>query len=266
MKTDLARRNNVRISGDEAARPMVFAHGYGCDQTVWRFVAPDFAQDHRVVLFDHVGSGGSDLGAYSAGRYASLAAYAEDLVELASDLGVEGGVFVGHSVGATIGILADGLRPGLFSHLVLIGPSPRFVNDGDYVGGFEGADIHDLLETLAGNHLGWSRSMAPAIMGRPDRPELGQELTDQFCRTDPAVALDFARATFLADNREDLPRVRAEALVIQCTDDFIAPVAVGEYVHRRIPRSRLLLLETSGHCPHMSEPEAVSRAIRDFIA
>ena len=265
MASTLVARNNVRISGLDRGRAMVFVHGFGCAQGVWRGVAPAFEADHRVVLYDHVGSGNADLSAYSPERYATLQAYAEDLVEIAEHLGVQGGVMVGHSVGATIGILAERLRPGLFDHLVLLGPSPRYVNTDGYVGGFEQRDIDDLLDTLASNHLGWSRQMAPVIMGRPDRPDLEDELTDSFCRTDPRAAEGFARATFLADNREDLPHVRARALVVQCTDDPIAPVLVGEYVHRQIPRSALVTVETSGHCPHMSEPDAVIRAMREFL-
>lgn len=265
MAADLFARNNIRISGLEGGRPMVFAHGFGCAQDVWRFVAPAFEPDHRVVTYDHVGSGDSDLSAYSPSRYATLDAYAEDLVEIAEHLDVHGGIFVGHSVGATIGILADRLRPGLFDHLVLLGPSPRYLNDGDYVGGFEDEDIEGLLDTLASNYLGWATQMAPVIMGRPDRPELEEELTESFCRTDPTVAEQFARVTFLADNRDDLAHVRAEALVLQCADDPIAALPVGRYVHRHIPRSELVVVQTSGHCAHMSEPEAVVRAIRDFL-
>lgn len=266
MPADVFVRNNIRISGLDDARPMVFAHGFGCAQGLWRFVAPEFERDHRVVLYDHVGSGDSDPSAYSRERYSTLDAHAEDLVEIAEHLDVQGGVFVGHSVGATIGILADRLRPGLFDQLVLIGPSARYLNDGDYVGGFEQADIEGLLDTLASNYLGWSRQMAPVIMGRPDRPHLQEELTDSFCRTDPAAAEDFARATFLADNRDDLSHVRAQALILQCADDPIAPLPVGEYVQRHIAGSELVVIETSGHCPHMSEPEAVIRAMRDFLS
>ncbi len=244
---------------------MVFAHGFGCAQGLWRLVAPEFERDHMVILYDHVGAGASDPAAYSPARYATLDAYAEDLVEIAEDLGVRGGVFVGHSVGATIGILADRIKPGLFDQLVLIGPSARYLNDGDYVGGFEPEDIEGLLDTLASNYLGWSRQMAPVIMGHPDRPQLGEELADSFCRTDPTAAAGFARATFLADNRADLPHVQAEALVLQCADDPIAPLAVGEYVRQHIPRSELVVIETSGHCPHMSEPESVIQAMRDFL-
>lgn len=266
MSTDLFLRNNIRISGLEGGRPMVFAHGFGCAQDLWRFVAPEFEADHKVILYDHLGSGDSDLSAYSPERYATLDAYAEDLVEIAEHLDVQGGVFVGHSVGATFGILADRLRPGLFDQLVLIGPSARYINDGDYVGGFEHSDIEELLDTLASNYLGWSRQMAPVIMGRPDRPQLEEELTESFCRTDPSAAENFARTTFLADNRDDLPHVLAETLILQCANDPIAPLAVGEYVQRHIPGSDFVVIATSGHCPHMSEPEAVIRAIRDFLS
>jgi len=245
---------------------MVFCHGFGCAQDLWRFVAPAFEADHRVILYDHVGSGHSDLSAFSPKRYATLKAYAQDLVEIASHLNVWGGILVGHSVGATIGILADRLQPGLFDKLVLIGPSARYINDGDYVGGFERADIEGLLDTLASNYRGWSRHMAPVIMGRPDRPQLGEELTASFCRTDPNAAESFARATFLADNRDDLKHVQAEALILQCADDPIAPMAVGEYVQRHIPGSKLVVIPTSGHCPHMSEPEAVIQAMRVFLS
>lgn len=265
MVSHLVTRNNLRISGLVDGRAMVFVHGFGCAQGVWRAVAPAFETDYRVVLYDHVGCGNADPSAYSSERYATLGAYAEDLVHIAESLEVQGGVLVGHSVGASIGILAARLRPGLFDHLVLVGPSPCYVNTGDYVGGFEQRDIDDLLDTLASNHLGWSRQMAPVIMGRPDRPDLEEELTESFCRTDPGAAQDFARATFLADNREDLPHVHARTLILQCTDDPIAPVSVGEYVHRQIPGSEFVAVETSGHCPHMSEPDAVIRAMREFL-
>ena len=265
MVSRLVARNNVRTAGVADGRAMVFVHGFGCAQGVWRDVAPSFESTYRVVLYDHVGSGNADPAAYSSTRYATLEAYAEDLVEIAESLDVQGGVMVGHSVGASIGILAARLRPRLFDHLVLVGPSPCYVNTGDYVGGFERRDIDDLLDTLASNHLGWSRQMAPVIMGRPDRPDLEQELTDSFCRTDPKAAEDFARATFLSDNCDDLPRVRAATLVLQCKDDPIAPVSVGEYVQRHIPGSELVIVDTSGHCPHMSEPDAVIGAMRAFL-
>jgi sigma-B regulation protein RsbQ len=244
---------------------MVFAHGFGCDQNMWRFVAPAFVDRYRIVLFDHVGAGGSDLSAYDPEKYASLAGYAEDVVEICRELGVQGGVFVGHSVSAMIGVLAAKKAPDLFDKLVLVGPSPRYIDDGDYIGGFSEGQIHELLDFLDSNHMGWSRTMAPVIMGNPAQPELGEELTNSFCRTDPEIAKRFARATFLSDNRADLEGVTTRTLVLQCSEDVIAPRAVGEYVHRRLPNSRLVVMEATGHCPNLSAPEETVSAIRAFV-
>jgi sigma-B regulation protein RsbQ len=258
-------RNNVRLSGAERGRPMVFAHGFGCDQNMWRYVTPAFEGDHRIVLFDHVGAGHSDLSAYKPDKYADLTGYADDVLEICRELDLTDVIFVGHSVSAMIGVLASAREPDRFAKLVLVGPSPRYVNDGDYVGGFTSDDIEDLLESLDSNYLGWSLAMAPVIMGRPDRPELGEELTESFCRTDPEVARHFARATFLADNRADLASVRVPTLVLQCSSDVIAPLAVGEYVHRAIPGSRLVVLKATGHCPNLSAPDETAAAIRAFV-
>lgn len=263
---DVLARNNVTVSGPASGRPLVFAHGFGCDQSMWRHVAPAFAEDHRVVLFDHVGAGGSDLSAYDFDRYGSLDAYAEDLLEICAALGLEDVVFAGHSVSAMIGVLAANAEPQRFGALVLVGPSPRYVDDGDYVGGFEAADIDELLESLESNYLGWSSAMAPVIMGNSERPELGQELTGSFCRTDPAIARQFAQVTFRSDNRDDLAKVRVPTLVLQCSQDAIAPQAVGEFVHRAIAGSDYVLLDATGHCPNLSAPEATTAAIRAFLA
>jgi len=244
---------------------MLFAHGFGCDQNMWRHVAPAFADEYRIVLFDHVGAGGSDLSAYEPGRYASLDGYADDVLEICAELGLERVVFVGHSVSAMIGVLAARREPERFERLVLIGPSPRYVDEGDYVGGFSAEDIDGLLESLESNFLGWSGQMAPAIVGNPDRPELGEELTNSFCRTDPEIAKQFARVTFLSDNRADLPAVQTRSLILQCADDAIAPRAVGEYVHARMPHSELVLLEATGHCPNLSAPDETIAAIRAFL-
>lgn len=244
---------------------MVFAHGFGCDQNMWRFVAPAFADRYRIILFDHVGAGGSDLSAYHPEKYASLDGYAEDVVELCRELDVEGGVFVGHSVSAMIGVLAARMAPNLFERLVLVGPSPRYVDDGDYVGGFSEEQIHELLDFLDSNHMGWSQAMAPVIISNPDRPELGEELTNSFCRTDPEIAKRFARATFLADNRADLAGVKARTLILQCSEDVIAPLCVGQYVHRAIPGSELVLLNATGHCPNLSAPDETIAAIEAFL-
>jgi sigma-B regulation protein RsbQ len=265
MPTDVLRRNNVRVSG-RGTRPMLFAHGFGCDQRMWRLVAPAFEADHRVVLFDYVGSGGADASAYDAERYATLDGYAQDVLDVCEALDLRDAVFVGHSVSAMVGVLAARRAPERFARLVLVGPSPRYLNDApDYVGGFERADIDGLLETMDRNYLGWATGIAPAIMGNPDRPELGEELTDSFCSTDPVVARRFAEATFLSDNRADLPHVRTPSLILQCSDDIIAPRAVGEYVHRSIPGSTLRVMRATGHCPHMSAPDETVALMREYL-
>ena len=261
---NILQRHNVKISG-RGQRTMMFAHGFGCDQNMWRFVAPAFEDRFRVVLFDHMGAGGSDLSAYDPSRYGNLQGYADDVMAIARELKVRDGVFVGHSVSAMVGVLAAKQAPEFFSDLVLVGPSPRYIDDGDYVGGFSEAQIHELLEFLDSNHMGWSQAMAPVIMGNPDRPELGEELTNSFCRTDPDIARRFARATFLSDNRADLEGVTTRALVLQCSDDVIAPQAVGEYVHRKLPNSRLVTLNATGHCPNLSAPRETISAIQAFV-
>jgi sigma-B regulation protein RsbQ len=244
---------------------MVLAHGFGCDQNMWRFVAPAFAGDHRVVLFDHVGAGGSDLSAYDPERYGSLDGYADDVLEICDELDLRELVFVGHSVSAMIGVLAAARRPERFGALVLVGPSPRYIDDEGYVGGFGEQDIEELLDALDSNYLGWSSQMAPVIMGNPDRPELGGELTASFCRTDPGIARQFARVTFTSDNRGDLARVDVPTLVLQCSDDVIAPTPVGEYVHRHIRGSEMVVLQATGHCPNLSAPDETAAAIRAFL-
>jgi sigma-B regulation protein RsbQ len=259
-------KNNVKLGGREDGQPMIFAHGFGCDQNMWRFVAPAFEDEYRIVLFDHVGSGGSDLSAYSPARYASLQGYADDVLAICRELDLRRAVFVGHSVSAMIGVLAAIQEPDRFESLVLVGPSPRYIDDGDYVGGFSREDIDGLLESLDSNYLGWSSAMAPVIMGNADRPELGEELTNSFCRTDPAIAREFARATFLSDNRVDLPKVRTRSLVLQCSEDVIAPQCVGEYVHRQMPGSVLVYMKATGHCPNLSAPGETVAAIQGFLA
>jgi sigma-B regulation protein RsbQ len=244
---------------------MVFAQGYGCDQHMWRHVAPRFEDRFRVVLFDHIGAGGSDLSAYDPDRYATLDGYAQDVVELCRELGLSNVIFVGHSVSAMIGVRASITAPDLFSKLVLVSPSPRYINDDDYVGGFDRTDIDDLLASLASNYLGWSAAMAPVIMGNADRPELGEELTESFCRTDPEIARRFAQATFLSDNRSDLAQVEVPSLVLQCSNDAIAPPAVGEFVRDHLANSSYRLLDATGHCPNLSAPDATSAAIADFV-
>jgi sigma-B regulation protein RsbQ len=257
-------RSNVHVRG-RGDRAMIFAHGFGCDQNMWRLVAPHFEGQFRVVLFDHVGAGGSDLAAYDPTKYSTLNGYAEDLVEIAEALDIDGAVFVGHSVSGMIGVLAALQAPRRFGSLVLVGPSARYIDDDNYRGGFSAAQIEELLDFLADNHLGWSAAMAPVIMGNPDRPELGEELTNSFCRTDPDIAKAFARVTFMSDNRADLPKIAIPTLVLQCSEDVIAPREVGEYVRDHIAGSQMVLLEATGHCPNLSAPTQVTDAIRAFV-
>jgi sigma-B regulation protein RsbQ len=259
-------RHNIVQHGPPDGRPLVFAHGFGCDQNMWRHVWPAFAETHRIVLFDHVGAGGSDLTAYDPQRYSSLSGYAQDVLEICRDLGLEDVVFVGHSVSAMIGALAAAEEPERFGRLVMVGPSPRYIDDEGYSGGFTEEDIEGLLDSMDSNYLGWSNQMAPAIMGNGERPELGEELTESFCRTDPEIARRFARVTFTSDNRADLHRVRTRSLVLQCSDDVIAPEAVGRFVDDNLPDSRLVMLAATGHCPNLSAPGETIAAISDFLA
>jgi sigma-B regulation protein RsbQ len=258
------RRHNVKVTGCGTI-PMVFAHGFGCDQNMWRSVTSAFENDYKVVLFDYVGHGRSDFSAYDRQKYNSLGGYAEDVLEICRDLDVQNIIFVGHSVSAAIGIAAAIKEPARFKNLILIGPSPCYINEGDYTGGFTRKSIDELLDFLDSNHLGWSSAMAPAIMGNADRPELGTELANSFCRTDPEVAKQFARVTFLSDSRADLPKLTVPSLILQCSQDIIAPTCVGEYVHRLVPGSQLALLKATGHCPHLSAPAETIAAIKRFL-
>jgi sigma-B regulation protein RsbQ len=258
-------RNNVVEQGMADARPMLFAHGFGCDQNMWRNVWPAFAGDHRIVLFDYVGFGQSDAGAYDRERYSTLDGYARDVLEICRELDLRDVIFVGHSVSSMVGVLAAAADPDRFARLILVGPSPRYIDDEGYVGGFSRADIDELLDSLDSNYLGWSAAMAPVIMGNAERPELGEELTNSFCQADPEIARDFARATFLSDNRADLGRVRIPSLVLQCSQDVIAPVAVGEYVSRELPDAEFVQLEATGHCPNLSAPDETVAAIQRFL-
>jgi sigma-B regulation protein RsbQ len=257
-------RNNVKIYGN-GVQTMLLAHGFGCDQNMWRYVVPAFEERYRVVTFDHVGAGGSDLSAYDFDKYATLEGYASDIVEIGNELGISDGIYVGHSVSSMMGVIASSRAPGMFSKLVLVGPSPRYINDGDYEGGFTEQQVTELLEFLDSNHMGWSQAMAPVIMGNPDRPELGEELTNSFCKTDPEIAKHFARATFTSDNRSDLDKVTVPSLILQCAEDVIAPVSVGHYLHARLPDSHLVMMKATGHCPNLSHPEETVNAIRSFL-
>lgn len=256
---------NVTVTGVPNGKPMVFAHGFGCDQHMWRHVAPQFEDSYRVVKFDYVGAGGARA-PYDPDRYASLGGYASDLITICRALELKDAVFVGHSVSAMIGVLADIEDASLFDSMVMVGPSPCYINDGPYLGGFENADIDGLLTSLASNYLGWSAAMAPTIMGNPDRPELGGELAASFCTVDPLIAEGFARATFLSDNRADLSKVTTRTLVLQSREDVIAPLEVGAHVAANLGDGTLVVLDATGHCPHLSAPDAVVLAMNDFLA
>lgn len=265
MNTDIVARNNVRVSG-RGQQPMMFAHGFGCDQNMWRHVAPAFEDDYQVVLFDYVGSGRSDLSAYDAERYSALEGYAQDIIEICEALDLRDVILVGHSVSSMIAVLAVQRARSRFARLILVGPSPRYINDPPgYVGGFERADIDGLLEMMDKNYIGWANFLAPAIMKNDDRPELSQELNQSFCSTDPVIARRFAEATFFADNRADVASVPVPALILQCSEDIIAPLSVGEYLRDNMPGSTLRVMKATGHCPHMSHPEETIELIRDYL-
>lgn len=265
MSRDLRARHHVQILG-RGPRDILFAHGFGCDQNMWRCLTPAFERDHRLILIDLVGSGKSDLSAYDRSKYATLAGHAADILEVADAFGGDELVFVGHSVSAMIGLLAGVQAPERFAAHVWVGPSPCYINDGDYRGGFEREDIAALLDTLDSNYLGWASAMAPKIMGAPDRPELGEELTNSFCRTDPEIARHFAHVTFTSDHREDLARFATRCLLLQSSDDMIAPTEVGEYLARKLPNGTLRVVRNIGHCPHLSAPDAIIHAMREFLS
>jgi sigma-B regulation protein RsbQ len=259
------QRNNVNVIGS-GEQTLILAHGYGCDQNIWRHLTPYFADKYRIVLFDFVGSGGSAASAFDRTRYSTLAGYAQDVLDILEELKFENVHFVGHSVSSMVGVLASIAQPSRFATLTMIGPSASYINDGDYHGGFERADIEALLESLESNYIAWSAMMAPLIMGNADRPELARELEASFCRMDPFIAHHFARVTFLSDNRADLPLVKTRTLILQCQKDAIADMQVGEYVHSRVPRSEFVVLDATGHCPHMSAPNEVALAMKRFLS
>jgi sigma-B regulation protein RsbQ len=266
MSREILARNNVKVFGG-GTQPMMFAHGFGCDQNMWRLVTPAFERDYRIVLFDYVGSGKSDVRAYRPGRYGNLEGYAQDVLDVCGDLELRDVVFVGHSVSGMIGILASLREPERFGRMVLVGPSPCYINDPpDYVGGFERGDILGLLEMMDKNYIGWASMLAPAVMKNPERPELTRELQESFCSTDPDIARRFAEATFLSDNRADLPKVTVPSLIMQCSDDAIAPTSVGDYLHRHLRGSVLRVMEANGHCPHMSHPEETVRIMKEYLS
>jgi sigma-B regulation protein RsbQ len=264
MDKDIIKRNNVTVFG-KGRQTMMFAHGFGCDQNMWRFITPAFEEDFRIILFDYVGAGKSDLNSYNQERYCSLQGYAQDVLDICKVLNLADVIFVGHSVSGMIGLLAAIEKPSYFSDLIMVGPSACYINKDEYVGGFEQQDIEGLLETMEKNYIGWSNFLAPQIMKNDDRPELGKELTESFCSTDPVIAREFARATFFSDNRDDLPKLKTPSLILQCSEDLIAPLEVGEFIHKQLPNSTLVIMKATGHCPHMSSPEETISLIKQYL-
>ena len=261
---NVLRRNNVTIEG-KGSQVIMFAHGFGCEQNMWRYVAPAFDEDYKIILFDHVGAGDSDFSAFIPHKYENLEGYADDIIEIATTLKLQDIIFVGHSVSAIIGIIVSQKSPKLFKSLILVAPSPSYINDGDYIGGFTKPEINELLESLDNNHLGWSVTMAPVIMGNLDRNELSEELAHSFCRTDPQILKHFARTTFFSDKRKLLSSVKIPSLILQCSNDVIAPQVVGEYMHQQIIGSQLVLMKATGHCPNLSAPEETIEEITKFL-
>lgn len=262
---NLLSRNNVKIFGS-GSQPMVFAHGFGCDQNMWRYITPAFRDEYKIVLFDYVGAGKSDLLSYNPDRYSSLNGYAQDVLEICEALELQDVILVGHSVSSMIGLLAAVEKPQYFANIIMVGPSPCYINNEGYVGGFEQRDIEGLLETMEKNYIGWANFLAPQIMANADRPQLGTELSESFCSTDPVIAGQFAKATFFSDNRRDLPKLQLPSLILQCSEDIIAPTEVGEYLHRELPQSTLRIMKAKGHCPHISEPEETISLIKEYLA
>jgi len=265
MSDSILRRNNVNVFG-QGEQPLIFAHGFGCDQNMWRFVTPAFEHNFKIILFDYVGAGKSDRSAYNKERYASLNGYAQDVLEICAALNIRNSIFVGHSVSSMIGLLAALEQPNYFEKLIMVGPSPCYINDDGYFGGFDRKDIEGLLETMDKNYIGWSNFLAPNIMGNKDRPELGAELTESFCSTDPVIARQFAEATFFSDNRQDLMKLRTPSLILQCSDDIIAPLEVGDYLAKNLDNSTLRVMKATGHCPHMSAPAETIQRITEYLA
>lgn len=265
MRESVLIRNNVVAAGDGTA--MIFGHGFGGDQRMWRFIHPAFDNFYRTILFDYVGSGGSDFAAYDSERYSSLEGYATDLLEICEALDIRDAVYVGHSFGSMVGIAAAIREPTYFSQLILLAPNACFINDPpDYIGGLELEDVVDLLSLMERNMTEWANFLAPVAMGNADRPELSEELAATFCANDPTILRRFAKVAFLSDNRSLLPSCPTPSLVLQCRDDSIAPPSVGEFICREIPRCQLRQMQATGHCPHLSHPVETIRLIKEYLA
>lgn len=264
MKKGPLNKNNV-IQFGKGIQPMMFAHGYGCDQKMWRFITPDFEKDFRIILFDLTGSGNSDESAYDFEKYNTLNGYSQDIIEICDELKIGKIILVGHSVSCMIGVLASIKRPDLFEKLILIGPSPCYINQGSYIGGFSREDIDDMVDALESNYLGWSSHITPVIAGHPEKNEHSNELHLSFCRMNPEIAKHFAKVTFLGDNREDIAKVTVPVLVIQSNPDMISQKEVGKFVHEKLLNSTYIQLEVPGHIPHLTDPAATIAAIRKFL-
>lgn len=264
MSRHIIKRNNVTVKG-QGKKTILFAHGFGCDQNMWRFVTPAFEQKYKVVLFDYVGCGKSDLSAYNPERYSELQGYAQDVLEVCSALQLNDVIFVGHSVSSMIGVLAAIEQPHTFSSMIFIGPSARYVNDTGYMGGFSREDLEGLLDVMDNNYLGWSKYFAPMLMKNEEKPELINELEASFCSTDPEITRKFAEVTFFSDNRADLSDFTQPCLVLQCSNDAIAPDSAGQYVHNQIQGSDFVKMKATGHCPHMSHPKETIELMYEFL-
>ena len=265
MRQDVIKRNNVTVYG-KGTQVMLMAHGFGCDQNMWRFITPAFSSKYKIVLFDHVGSGKSDISAYDYEKYSSLQGYADDIIEICESLNLKNINLIGHSVASMMGLLAANKAPHLFDTLIMVGPSPRYINDETYYGGFDEADINELLESLDSNYLGWSSAITPVITGNADKPELSKELANSFCQSDPEIAKQFANVTFLGDNRKDLLTLTTRTLILQCASDVIAPETVGRYVNEHLQNSTIFFMKATGHCPHMSAPDETVELVTKFLA
>lgn len=258
-------RNNVTILG-KGKQTIVFGHGLGCDQTIWKYITPPFEEKYQIVLFDYVGSGNSDLSAYESDRYKDLNGYAMDLLEIIEALALKDVIFIGHSVSSMIGTLASIQQPEVFKCLIMIAPSPRYINDINYIGGFNEEDVKELLTMMEMNFVGWASVTAPLAMNNPQNPKLGQDLQSRFCSGDPIITREFAQATFLSDHRNDLSQISVPTLIIQCSEDSMVPKEVGEYLHQHIQNSTLLLTEAKGHYPQLSDPTETVAIIQNYLA
>ena len=261
---NILQKNNVTVTG-KGDQVMLFAHGFGCSQDAWRRITSAFANDYKLILFDYIGAGKSDNTAYDKTRYSTLDGYADDILKICQELNIKNAIFIGHSVSCMIGALAAIKEPTVFKKLIFIGPSASYLNDTGYTGGFEKEDIDSLLEIMENDFTGWTKLMAPKVMGQPDHPELTEEIENFFCATDHEILKDFARVTFLSDNRKDLPAIPVESITLQCSDDIIAPLTAGQFIKDTAPGNKLIQLRATGHCPHMSEPEETIAAIKSVL-